>query len=166
MTNNQIKNQKSYNSPNRKESKDKTCCRYCENCFTIGMCLARLGVMGFSKRRTVSGKPDTTSFGINSTRTVHTVYAASSKYPGKQRTIARKNASQKSSSAKSLRYKNSRIGPTRRLQDKSDTSKARQGISPTIFTSLKRTTDLHSSRLQSGYSQCLSKRVRGERVCS
>ena len=34
----------------------------------------------------------------------HSVYATSSKYPGKQRTIAWKNSSQTSSSAKSLRY--------------------------------------------------------------
>ena len=41
---------------------------------------------------------------INSKSTVHPVYATSSKYPGKERTIACKNTSQTSSSAKSQRY--------------------------------------------------------------
>ena len=49
---------------------------------------------------------------------------------------------------------NSRIGPTKRLDDNSDVPKARLGILPKIFTSSKRTTGLHSSHLQrSGFSQ-------------
>ena len=58
----------------------------------------------FLKRHTVPGKPDAKSLGINSKSTVHSVHATSSKYPGKERTIAWKNRSQTSSSAKSLRY--------------------------------------------------------------
>ena len=56
------------------------------------------------KRQTVPGKPDAERLGTNSKSTVHSVYATSSKYPGKQRTTAWKNTSQTSSSAKSLRY--------------------------------------------------------------
>ena len=48
-------------------------------------------------------KPDAKSFGTNSTSTIHTVYATSSKYRGKERTIAWTNTSQNSSSAKSPR---------------------------------------------------------------
>ena len=57
----------------------------------------------FSKRQTVPGKPDAESLGTNSKGSIHPVYATSSKYPGKERTIAWKNASQNSSSSKSLR---------------------------------------------------------------
>ena len=68
------------------------------------VCLARLGVIGFSKSQTSPGKSDAKSLGINSKGTIHKVHATSSKSPGKERTIAWKNTSQKSSSAKSLRY--------------------------------------------------------------
>ena len=60
--------------------------------------------IGFSKRQTVPGKPDAKSLGTNLRNTVQSVYATSSKYPGKERTIAWKDTSQKSSSAKSLRF--------------------------------------------------------------
>ena len=61
-------------------------------------------------------------------------------------TIAWKNTSQTSTSAKSQRYKIR--GP-----DKSDLPKARLGMLPKICTSSQRTTRLYSSRLQSGFSQ-------------
>ena len=63
-----------------------------------------LGNIGFSMRQTVLGKADAKSLGTKSKSAVHSVYATSSKYPGKQRTIAWKNSSQTSSSAKSLHY--------------------------------------------------------------
>ena len=69
----------------------------------IGLRLAKPGNIGFSKRKKVPGKPDAKSLETNSRSTVHSVYATSSKYPGKQRTIAWKNTSQTSSSVKSLR---------------------------------------------------------------
>ena len=42
---------------------------------TIGVRLARLGCVGFSKRQTVHVKPDAKSLGINSKSTVHSAYA-------------------------------------------------------------------------------------------
>ena len=45
------------------------------------LCLARLRAVRTSERREVSGKPEAESFGINSTSTIHTVYAPSSKFP-------------------------------------------------------------------------------------
>ena len=51
------------------------CCSYCEKSTSIGLCLARLRAIRTSEKRE--------SFGINSTGTIHTVYAASSKYPRK-----------------------------------------------------------------------------------
>ena len=44
-------------------------------------------------------KSEAKSFGINSTSTIHTVYATSGEYPGKERTIVGKNICQSSSSA-------------------------------------------------------------------
>ena len=50
------------------------------------------------------GETDAKSLGTHTKNTIHSVYATSSNYPGKERTIVWKNRSQKSSSAKSLRY--------------------------------------------------------------
>ena len=55
------------------------------------------------------GKPDAKSLGTDSKNTIHSFYATSSKYQGRERTIAWKNTSQKkTSAAKSLRYENLR----------------------------------------------------------
>ena len=75
----------------KKRKRRQGCCGYCENCTTIGLRLARLGCVGFSKRQVVRGKPDAQSLGTDSKSTIHSVYATSSKYPGKERTIAWKN---------------------------------------------------------------------------
>ena len=58
----------------------------------------------FLKEENGPGEPDAKSLGTDSKNTIHSVYATSSKYPWKERTIAWKNTSQKSSSAKSLRH--------------------------------------------------------------
>ena len=89
---------------NQIKSRRQERCGHCENCTTIGMRLARLGNIGFSKRKTVPGKPDAKSLRTDSKNTTHPVYATSSKYPGKERTIAWSNTSQTSSLAKSPRY--------------------------------------------------------------
>ena len=81
------KPKKTYNSPKRRENVDK-------NAVAIVKFVPQLGC----------ASPDATSLFTNSTSTVHTVYATSSMYPGKQRTVARKSTTQNSSSAKSLRY--------------------------------------------------------------
>ena len=54
-------------------------------------CVARLGVIGFSKRQTSPGKPDAKSLGTDSKNTIHSVYATSTKYPEKEETFAWKN---------------------------------------------------------------------------
>ena len=90
-------------SSQKKRKRRLECCGYCSNCTTIGLRLARFGSIGFSKWKTVSVKPDAKSLGTASKNTIHKVYATSSEYPGKERTIAWKNTSQKSSSAKSSR---------------------------------------------------------------
>ena len=105
LSNNQTKSQRKDTILNKKRKQRQECCGYCENCTTIGLRLAKLGCVGFSKRQTVPVKPDAKSLGIDSKGTVHSVYATSSKYPGNETTIAWKNTSQISSSAKSLRYK-------------------------------------------------------------
>ena len=83
LTNNQKKKKKKLPFPKRKRTRRQKCCSYCENCTTIGVCLARLGVIRFSKRQTVPEKPDAKSLGTNSKSTIHPVYATASKYPGK-----------------------------------------------------------------------------------
>ena len=105
LTSNLTKSRKRATLPPKKKGKRRQkCSGHCENCISAGMCLARLGVIGFSKRQTSPEKPDAKSLGTDSKNMDHSVHATSSKYPGKERTIARKNTSQKSSSAKSLHY--------------------------------------------------------------
>ena len=70
------------------------------NFTTIGLRLGRVGSIGVSHRKTVMKELVAKSQGTNSKNTIHSVYATSSKYPGKERTIAWNNTSQKSSSGK------------------------------------------------------------------
>ena len=93
LMNNQAKSPKTATIPTKRERRQE-CCGYCENCTTIGLRLARLGCVGISNRHTVPEKQDAKILGIASNSTVHSVYATSSKDPGKERTIAWKNTGQ------------------------------------------------------------------------
>ena len=73
--------------PRKKRKRQHECCGYCENFTTIGLRLARLGSIGFSKRKTAREKLDAQSLGIDSKSSTHRVYVTSSKYLGKERTI-------------------------------------------------------------------------------
>ena len=106
------------------------------------MCITRIGSTRVSRNERVSGKPDAKSLGTDSKNTIHSVCTTSSKYPGRERTIAWKNTSQKSSSAKSLRCKVRGSVTTRRLKDKSDAPEARHGTLSTTYTSPKKKTKL------------------------
>ena len=97
------KPKKGYYYPKRRESDDK-------NAVAIVKIVPQLGCVSQDSEALVSqrgkqarGNPMQKSFGTNSKSTIHSVYATSSEYSGKERTIAWKNTSQKSSSAKSLR---------------------------------------------------------------
>ena len=93
---NQTKSQRNAIIPTKEEKATTRCCGRCENCTTI--------VMDSQRGKQALGKPDAKSLGTDSKGTVHSAYATSSKYPGKERTIAWKNTSQSSSPPKSLRY--------------------------------------------------------------
>ena len=75
--------------PKKKRNRRQECCGYREKCITIGLCSTRFRCIGFSWWK-VSGKPDAKSLGTNSKGTIHEVYATSSEYPGKERTIVGK----------------------------------------------------------------------------
>ena len=49
----------------KRKKRRQGCCSCCENCTTVGLCLARLRAITTSKRRQVSGKPEAECFGIN-----------------------------------------------------------------------------------------------------
>ena len=53
------KPQKGYDSHKRRESDDKNAVANCENCITVGLCLARLRAIRTSEKREVSVKPAT-----------------------------------------------------------------------------------------------------------
>ena len=61
LTNNQV-NKKSHHSQKGREKRKRRpkCCIYCKNCFSIGLCLARLRAITTSEKRDV-----TKSFGIS-----------------------------------------------------------------------------------------------------
>ena len=59
-------------------------CGCCEKRVTIGLRITRLRCTRFSRRKTVLWKPGAISLGTNSKNTIHSVYATSSKYAGKQ----------------------------------------------------------------------------------
>ena len=99
LTNNQKKSRNKLPFTKVKPQRRQKCSGYCEICTSVGLSLARLGAIGFSKRKTASEKPDAKSLGpIRRIR-----YATSSKYLEEERTIAWKSSSQNSSSQKSLR---------------------------------------------------------------
>ena len=113
----------------------------------------------------VPWKPGAESLGIISKCTIHSVYATSREYPGQERTNAWTYTSQKSPSAKSLRFENLRTGPMKRLKDNSDVLKARFGTLPKPHTSSKKKTKLHSTRpRKNGYSWLRQQRAGGKRV--
>ena len=82
-------------------------------------------------QRGKQGKPDAESLGTDSKNTIHSVYATSKQVSGKRKGPSLgKIQSQKTSSAKSLRYENLRTGPKKRLKDNSDAPEARHGTLP------------------------------------
>ena len=120
------------------------CCGYCDNCTTIGLRLARLGSMGFSKRETVPRRPKAESFGINSTGTIHSLrYVKQVSEKIKNHRFG-KIQSQNSSSSKSLRYEIWGQNSRRYWKTRAMAPAARYGILPEIFTSSKKRTKLHS----------------------
>ena len=131
--NNQTISHKIAAIPQRKRKRRQECSGYCENCTTIGLRLARLGRIGFSR--------------WTSPRYVKKVF-------GKRKVHRLEKDKSNLDISEVPPLQNSRIGPTKRLKDKSVVPKARLGILPTKYTSSKRTTELHSSRPQkSGFSQ-------------
>ena len=91
-------------SHKRRESDDK-------NDVAIVKIVPQLGCVSQDSEALVSqsgksrGNPMQKSLGTNSKGTIHQVHATSREYPGKERTIAWKNTSQNSISAKYLRLK-------------------------------------------------------------
>ena len=137
--------------PQKKRKRRQECSGYCENCTTIGLRLARLGCVGFSKRQTVPGKPDAKSLGINSKSTVHPVHATSREYPGKGPSLGKLR----------VKHPHQRSHYAMKFEDLSHEETVRQprcarseawNLAKT-YTSSKRTTKLHSTRpRKNGYS--------------
>ena len=105
LMNNQVKSSKKcYHSQKGRESDDKNAEAIVKNVPQLGCVSQDSDALVSQSGKLSQEKPDAKSLGINSKSTVHPVHATPSKYPGKERTIAWKNTSQTSSSAKSLRY--------------------------------------------------------------
>ena len=158
LTSNHIKSPKKLPFPQRKRKRRQKCCGYCEHCTTIGLRLARLGNTVFSKRKTVQGKPIQKFLGsIGQVRFTQSTLRQASIRENK-RTIAWKNTSQTSSSAKSQRCEI--WGQLSRRDCKTTAMRPKQSMeSCQKHTSSKRTTKLHSSRRQrNGVSSVTSKK--------
>ena len=90
-------------SPKKKRKRRQGCCSFCENCTTVGLCFARVRAIRTSEKREVSENPRQTVLGTNQ-RVQFTQSALRQASIRKERIIAWKNTSQKSSSAKSQRF--------------------------------------------------------------
>ena len=137
-----------------------------ENCVTIGLRLARLRCVGFSKSQTVPVKSDAKSLGINLMNTIHQVHARSSEYPGKERTITWKNIGQNSSSAKCSRCEiwgqiSRRVWKTKAMFSKQDLDSCQKHIQ--AESEGQDYILLVCGR--AGTPGCVNKKARGHRVC-
>ena len=117
-----------------------------KNCTSIGLCLAGLRAVRTSEKNEVSVKPEAESFGINSTGTIHTVYATSSKYPENIKVHRLVKYTSKFLISEVPTLWNLRTDLQERPKDKSDAPAVTRGDLPKIFTSSKRRTKLHSVR--------------------
>ena len=159
LTNNSTKSWKKRQFPKKEEqTTTPNGSGNCENCISDGLCLARLGSIGFSKRKTSLGKPNAKNLGTDSKG-----YDSLSLRYVKQGQSLGKKTSQNSSSAKSLRYEI--WGPVpRRLKDNSDAPEAKHGTLPNTCTSFKKRRKLHSTRpRKNGYSRAASTKEPEER---
>ena len=98
--NNKTKSPKKATLPTKEENNDKNVVALVKIVPQLG-CVSQDSKVLVSRRGKTSKKHDAKSLGINSKSTVHQVFATSSTYPGKERTIAWINTSQGSSLAKS-----------------------------------------------------------------
>ena len=97
------KTKKGYYSHKKRENDDKNAVAILKFVPQLG-CVSQDSDALVSQRGKQSGETRCKKSWVNSKSTVHSVYATSSRYPGKGRTIAWKNTSPTSSSAKALRY--------------------------------------------------------------
>ena len=146
MCNQRKKSKERLSFPTKKRKRRQECCGYFENCTTMVLCLARR-------------KPDAKSLGTNSKSMAH-----SSKYPGKERTIAWKSASPTFSSAKSLRCESED-----RSQDcKTTAMRPKQGMEPCQKHSQaqrERQNDIPLALGRMGTPGCVGGRAGEWRVC-
>ena len=164
LTNDQVKTKGRLLFLQKKRKRRQRCCGNYENCTTVGCCLARLGAITTSKRREVQEKPEANIFEINSTSTIHTVYAPSSNHPRKWRNIAWKNTGQKVLISEVPTLWNFRTDLKKRLKDNSDAPEARRGMLPKKVTSSKKRRKLHFTRpRKSGYCRYINKGAVGNR---
>ena len=157
---------KGYYSHKRRESDDKNAAATAENCTTIGPRLARLGSTGFSKRKTAPGTPDAKSwerFEEYDSLSLRYVKQVS----GNRTDYRLENISQKSSSAKSLRYEI--WGPVPWRDWKTTAMRPKQGMEPCqkqIQAQRERQSYILLARGGMGTPGCFNKRAGGKRVCS
>ena len=142
--------------PKRRESDDKNAVAIVKSVPQLG-CVSQDSDALVSQGGKSEGKPDAKSLDTN---TIHSVNATSSEYLGKERTIAWKNTSQKSSSAKSPRYENWGLVPGRDW--KTTAMCPKQGMEP--CHKLKQAHRKGQDNIL--LAGCVNKRAGGKRVCS
>ena len=111
------------------------CCGYCENCTTIGLCLARLGSICFSKRTTVHGetrcKKSWDRFEEYDSLSLRYVKQVS----GKRKDLRLEKYKSKILISEVPTLLNLRTGAMKRLKDNSDAPEARHRTLPKTDTS-------------------------------
>ena len=140
--------------PQKKRKRRQECCGCCEIVPQLGCVSQDSEALVSQKRKTVLEKPDAKSLGIDSKSTIHLVYAASSKYPGKERTIARKNLVKNSHqrSPQAMKFEDSSQEEIER-QERCGRSKT-WNLAKNIY------------KLKKNDTATFNKRAGGKRVCS
>ena len=126
LMNNQTKSQRKATASHTKKRRRRQKCSYWENCTTVRLCLARLRVIGFSKRQTRPGNPMQRVLGpIRRVRFTQSTLRPASIRENKGPSLG-KITSQNSSSAKSLR--NEIWGPVPRGDWQTTAMRPKQGM--------------------------------------
>ena len=156
LMNNPTKSQIKATIPQKKSKRREECCGSCENCTTIGLRLARLGSIGFSKGKTFPGKPGAKSqferYGSPSLRYVKQV-------SGKTKDNRFEKYKSNILISEVLTQWTSSTGPMKRLKHNSDVPEAQKQAQR------ERQSYLPLARGRKGTPGCVSKRAGGKRVC-
>ena len=141
--------------PKKKRKRRQKCGGCFENCTTIGLRLARLGCVGFSKMKNSPGETRCKKSWDRFEKYCSQSLCFVKQVSGRRRDHRLGKYKSNFNISEVPTQWNLRTGPMKRLKDKSNVPKAGIGTLPKTFTCSKRTTKLHSTRLRKNGSSRL-----------